>query len=192
MVCLQSVNVAVRLNPLYGTSARHTQTCMLWIAVRGNWLSVRVLSGGRKSKGPHLNQAEQGFIDLTHSAKIAQSSLPYVFLGNAHYFRLAGKSPRTSSLRFPELRLRRYRSSGRALLGRRMATSGDLASDLFKGTDKVWMLNFRVRDLDKMAAQLRAAGIAVEIDPQSYPNGRFASLHDPEGNPIQLWQPAKP
>jgi glyoxylase I family protein len=65
-------------------------------------------------------------------------------------------------------------------------------SDLFKDTHKVWMLNFRVRDLDKMAAQLRAAGIAVEIDPQSYPNGRFASLHDPEGNPIQLWQPAKP
>src|SRR5713101_1685002 len=57
---------------------------------------------------------------------------------------------------------------------------------------KVWMLNFRIRDLDKMAAQLRAAGIAVEIDPQSYPNGRFASPHDPEGNPIQLWQPAKP
>jgi glyoxylase I family protein len=51
-------------------------------------------------------------------------------------------------------------------------------SDVFKGTDKVWMLNFRLRDLDKMAAQLRAAGIAVEIDPQSYPNGRFASLHD--------------
>jgi glyoxylase I family protein len=65
-------------------------------------------------------------------------------------------------------------------------------SDLFRGTDKVWMLNFRVRDLDKMAAQLRAAGIAVEIDPQSYPNGRFASLHDPERNPIQFWQPAKP
>jgi glyoxylase I family protein len=65
-------------------------------------------------------------------------------------------------------------------------------SGLFKGTDKVWMLNFRVRDLDKMATQLRAAQIAVEIDPQSYPNGRFASLRDPEGNPIQLWQPAKP
>lgn len=65
-------------------------------------------------------------------------------------------------------------------------------SDLFKGTHKVWMLNFRVRDLDKMAAQLRAAATAVEIDAQSYPNGRFASLHDPEGNPIQLWQPAKP
>ena len=52
-----------------------------------------------------------------------------------------------------------------------------------------WMLNFRVCDLDKMAAQLRANGITVEIDPETYPNGRFAKLNDPEGNPIQLWQP---
>jgi glyoxylase I family protein len=52
-----------------------------------------------------------------------------------------------------------------------------------------WMINFRVRDLDKMAAQLRANGVAVEIDPETYPNGRFAKLNDPEGNPIQLWQP---
>src|SRR6185436_2609179 len=52
-----------------------------------------------------------------------------------------------------------------------------------------WMINFRVRDLDKMAAQLRAAGAKVEIDPETYPNGRFAQTHDPEGNPIQLWQP---
>jgi glyoxylase I family protein len=52
-----------------------------------------------------------------------------------------------------------------------------------------WMINFRVRDLDKMAAQLRAAGAKVEIDPETYPNGRFAQTNDPEGNPIQLWQP---
>jgi glyoxylase I family protein len=65
-------------------------------------------------------------------------------------------------------------------------------SDYFGDAHKVWMVNFRVRDLDKMAAQLRAAGIAIKIDPQSYPNGRFARLHDPEGNPIELWQPAKP
>jgi glyoxylase I family protein len=52
------------------------------------------------------------------------------------------------------------------------------------------MVNFRVRNLDKMAAQLQAAGIAVNVDPQSYPNGRFARRHDREGNPIELWQPA--
>ncbi len=60
-------------------------------------------------------------------------------------------------------------------------------SDLFGDAHKVWMVNFRVRDLDKMAAHLRAVGI--KVDPQSYPNGWFANLHDPEGNPIQLSQP---
>jgi glyoxylase I family protein len=63
-------------------------------------------------------------------------------------------------------------------------------SKYFGDPQKVWMVNFRVRDLDKMVAQLRAAGIEV-AEPESYPNvGRFARLHDPEGNPIELWQPA--
>lgn len=52
-----------------------------------------------------------------------------------------------------------------------------------------WMINFRVRDIDAMAAQLKRNGVAVEIDPETYPNGRFGKLNDPEGNPIQLWQP---
>jgi len=60
----------------------------------------------------------------------------------------------------------------------------------FGNPNKVWMVNFRVHDLDKMVAQLRTAGIEVK-DPESYPNvGRFARLHDPEGNPIELWQPS--
>jgi predicted enzyme related to lactoylglutathione lyase len=60
----------------------------------------------------------------------------------------------------------------------------------FGDPNKVWMVNFRVHNLDKMIAQLRAAGIEVK-DPESYGNiGRFARLHDPEGNPIELWQPA--
>jgi glyoxylase I family protein len=64
------------------------------------------------------------------------------------------------------------------------------ATDYFGDPHKVWMVNFRVPDLDKMADQLRASGIEVKVDPESYPNGRFARLHDPEGNPIELWQPA--
>lgn len=63
-------------------------------------------------------------------------------------------------------------------------------SDFFGRPAQQWMINFRVGDLDRMVAQLRAAGVAVEIDPQAYPNGRFARLEDPEGNPIQLWQEA--
>ncbi len=59
----------------------------------------------------------------------------------------------------------------------------------FGRAEQMFMLNFRVTNLDAMVAQLRQAGIGVEVDPQTYPNGRFALAHDPEGNPIQLWQP---
>jgi len=51
------------------------------------------------------------------------------------------------------------------------------------------MINFRVANLDRMIAQLRARGIEVTLDPEIYPNGRFARLSDPEGNPIELWEP---
>ena len=61
-------------------------------------------------------------------------------------------------------------------------------TEYFGTIQQAWMINFRVKDLDVMVAQLRLAGINVEVDPETYPNGRFARLVDPEGNPIQLWQ----
>lgn len=65
----------------------------------------------------------------------------------------------------------------------------DKGSAYFGDPKQVWMINFRVRSLDRMVSQLRASGIEVEVDPEQYPNGRFARLVDPEGNPIQLWEP---
>jgi catechol 2,3-dioxygenase-like lactoylglutathione lyase family enzyme len=62
-------------------------------------------------------------------------------------------------------------------------------TDYFGNAANAWMINFRARSLDAMADQLRSAGIAVDVDPQTYPNGRFARLNDPEGNPIAIWQP---
>lgn len=58
--------------------------------------------------------------------------------------------------------------------------------------EQMWMLNFRVRSLDAMVAQLQKAKIEVKVDPEKYPNGRFARLHDPEGNFIELWEPSTP
>lgn len=57
--------------------------------------------------------------------------------------------------------------------------------------DRQWMLNLRVNDLDALCARLRTAGIAVVTNPEwDMPGvGRFARIHDPEGNPIELWQP---
>ena len=60
----------------------------------------------------------------------------------------------------------------------------------FGDPERSWSINFRVTDLDAMVDQLRDAGIQVDVDPEAYPNGRFASLRDPDGNVIQLWQPA--
>lgn len=57
--------------------------------------------------------------------------------------------------------------------------------------DRQWMLNLRVEGLDALIAALRGADIEVLTDPAwDMPGvGRFARIHDPEGNPIELWQP---
>jgi glyoxylase I family protein len=62
-------------------------------------------------------------------------------------------------------------------------------TEYFGKAGKSWMVNFRVSDLDAMVEQLRRAGIEVSVDPEIYPNGRFARLYDPEGNPVELWEP---
>jgi len=66
------------------------------------------------------------------------------------------------------------------------------ASDYY-GVDKSWMLNFRVTDLKALIAELREKGVEViEKDEwNSMPEvGTFARVHDLEGNPVELWQPA--
>ncbi len=62
-------------------------------------------------------------------------------------------------------------------------------TEYFGSQDKNWMINFRVKNLELIVKQLEASGIDVKVDPEDYPNGRFARLHDPEGNPVELWQP---
>ena len=62
-------------------------------------------------------------------------------------------------------------------------------TEYFGNANKNWMINFRVRDLQAMLEQLRSVNIHVSVDSEVYPNGRFARLHDPEGNPIELWEP---
>jgi glyoxylase I family protein len=62
-------------------------------------------------------------------------------------------------------------------------------TDAFGRPEQMWKINFRVSDLDAIVADLRVAGIDVRPHDRNYPNGRFAELTDPEGNPVQLWEP---
>ncbi len=51
------------------------------------------------------------------------------------------------------------------------------------------MVNYRVKNLDAMLAQLRAAGAQVEDKVEDYDYGRFGWATDPEGNRFELWEP---
>jgi predicted enzyme related to lactoylglutathione lyase len=63
-------------------------------------------------------------------------------------------------------------------------------SDHFGRRDQQAMVNYRVRDLDAMLAQLREAGAVVDDDVQEDEIGRFGWATDPEGNRFELWQPS--
>ena len=65
-------------------------------------------------------------------------------------------------------------------------------TDYFGDANQAFMINLRVADLDALIAKLQAAGIAVETRPDEWDSeiGRFARIHDPEGNSIELWEPA--
>ena len=63
-------------------------------------------------------------------------------------------------------------------------------TDYFGSRAQQVMINFRVRDLDAMLAQLRAEGADVVEDTQEMEGvGRFGWVTDPEGNRIELWEP---
>jgi predicted enzyme related to lactoylglutathione lyase len=64
-------------------------------------------------------------------------------------------------------------------------------SDYFNPSNSPFMINYRVENLDDLLAELRKEGLEVEDKIVEEANGRFAWVRDPEGNRIELWQPAE-
>jgi predicted enzyme related to lactoylglutathione lyase len=60
----------------------------------------------------------------------------------------------------------------------------------FEPSKGSFMINFRVKDLHAMLAQLRAGGAAVDEKVLEESYGKFGWVMDPEGNRIELWEPA--
>ncbi|HCK20873.1 MAG TPA: glyoxalase [Bacteroidetes bacterium] len=63
-------------------------------------------------------------------------------------------------------------------------------SDYLQPSPSGYMINFRVADLDWLLEQLRAEGVEILGNTEVYEYGKFAWIRDPEGNKIELWEPA--
>ncbi len=59
----------------------------------------------------------------------------------------------------------------------------------FEPSQKQFMQNFRVANLDWLLEQLRAEGVTIVGTPETFDYGKFAWILDPEGNKIELWEP---
>lgn len=59
----------------------------------------------------------------------------------------------------------------------------------FEPSQKQFMQNFRVHNLDGLLVKLKEEGVTLVGEPEAYDYGKFAWIVDPEGNKIELWEP---
>ena len=63
-------------------------------------------------------------------------------------------------------------------------------TDYFNPCNQEYMINYRVEDLEALLPLLKEEGVTITGDMQSFEYGKFAWIIDPEGNKIELWEPA--
>jgi predicted enzyme related to lactoylglutathione lyase len=59
----------------------------------------------------------------------------------------------------------------------------------FDPSEKPFMINYRVENLDEVLAALRSEGVTVDEKIEESEYGRFGWAMDPEGNRLELWEP---
>ena len=62
-------------------------------------------------------------------------------------------------------------------------------SDYFAPSQKEFMVNYRVQNIEALVEQLRADGVTICDEIETYSYGKFVHVMDPEGNKIELWEP---
>ena len=62
-------------------------------------------------------------------------------------------------------------------------------TNYFAPSEKEFMINFRVENLEWLLEELKKAGIEQVGEMQVHEYGKFAHIMDPEGNKIELWEP---
>lgn len=62
-------------------------------------------------------------------------------------------------------------------------------TEYFNPSQKPFMMNFRVENLEQLLKTLKAEGVTIVGDIQEFEYGKFGWILDPEGNKIELWEP---
>ncbi len=62
-------------------------------------------------------------------------------------------------------------------------------TDYFLPSQKEFMVNYRVDDIEALVARLKSSGVTICDEITSYEYGKFVHIMDPDGNKIELWEP---
>ncbi|GCC52846.1 glyoxalase [Chryseotalea sanaruensis] len=61
-------------------------------------------------------------------------------------------------------------------------------TDYFGSKEQMFMINFRVQDLDGLMEKLAEAGVRIDDKRMNEAYGKFAWVYDSEGNKLELWE----
>jgi len=62
-------------------------------------------------------------------------------------------------------------------------------TEYFQPSEKEFMINYRVENIEKLVEELKNAGVTVCDEIETYEYGKFVHILDPENNKIELWEP---
>jgi predicted enzyme related to lactoylglutathione lyase len=62
-------------------------------------------------------------------------------------------------------------------------------TEYFAPSQKEFMINYRVENLEALVAVLKQEGVTVLDEIEAFEYGKFVHLLDGEGNKIELWEP---
>lgn len=65
----------------------------------------------------------------------------------------------------------------------------DEDTEYFEPSDKEFMINYRVEDLEALVVELRKNNVPILDDIEVFEYGKFVHILDPENNKIELWEP---
>lgn len=65
----------------------------------------------------------------------------------------------------------------------------DENTEYFNPSEKQFMINYRVQNIEQMVQNLKASGVTIVDKIEEYEYGKFVHIMDPEGNKIELWEP---